>query len=104
MGGAQCGFSGKISVERESGSLEVLVEIVHPPGGGGRLQEELGVIFLILSQLSGGVRDDLNLAQVVPLGQVGAEASGRVLVGQVGIGDQEILLTVSWKGQSRLFG
>ncbi len=75
LGGAKCGFCCKIPVERESGSFQVFVEIVHPPGSGSCLQEELGVIFLVFSQLSGGVRDDLNLALTVPLGQTGAEAS-----------------------------
>ncbi len=32
-------------------------------------------------------RDDLNLAQVVPLGQVGTETPRGVLVGQVGVCD-----------------
>ncbi len=76
LGGTQRGFGGKISIERESCSLKVLVEVVHPPGGGGRLQEEPGVVFLVLPQLSRGVRDDLDLAQVVSLGQVGTEAPG----------------------------
>ena len=87
LSGAQCGFSGKIPVERESGSFEVLVEVVHSPGSGGCLQEEPGVIFLVFSQLSGSVRDGLNLTKVVSLGQGGAKASRRVLVWRVGIGD-----------------
>ena len=49
--------------------------------------KEPGVIFFVFSQLSGSVRDDLNLTKVVSLGQAGAKASGRVLVWQVGIGD-----------------
>ncbi len=76
MGGTQCGFGGTVSVEREPRSLEVLVEVVHPPGSGSHFQEKPGVVFLVLSQLSRGVRDDLNLAQVVSLGQVGTEAPG----------------------------
>ena len=76
LGGTQRGSSGKISVKRESCSLKVFVEVVHPPGSGGRLQEEPGVVFLVLPQLSRGVRDDLDLAQVVSLGQVGTEAPG----------------------------
>ena len=67
LSGAKCGFSGKIPVERESGSFEILVEVVHPPGSGGCLQKEPGVIFLVFSQLSGSVRDDLNLTKVVSL-------------------------------------
>ena len=49
LGGTQCGFGGAVSVEGELRSVEVLVEVVHPPSSGGRLQEEPGVIFLILS-------------------------------------------------------
>ncbi len=30
LSGAKCGFSGKIPVERESGSFEVLVKVVQP--------------------------------------------------------------------------
>ncbi len=52
LGGTQHGFMGTVSVKRESGALEVLIEVVHPPGSGGRFQEEPGVVFLILSQLS----------------------------------------------------
>ncbi len=80
LSGAKCGFSDKIPVERESGSFEVLVEVVHSPGSSGCLQEEPGVIFLVFSQLSGSVRDDLDLTKVVSLAQVGAQASGRVPV------------------------
>ncbi len=76
MGGTQCGFVGPVSVKCEPRSLEVLVEVVHPPSSGGRLQEEPGVVFLVLSQLSRGMRDDLDLSQVVSLCQVGAEAPG----------------------------
>ncbi len=76
LGGTQCGFGGEISVERESFSLKVLVEVVHPPGSGGRLQEEPGVVFFVLPQLSRGMRDYLDLAQVVSLSQVGTEALG----------------------------
>ncbi len=76
LGGTQRGFGGKISVKRESCSLKVFVEVVHPPGSGGRLNEAPGVVFLVLPQLSRGVRDDLNLAQVVSLGQGGTEAPG----------------------------
>ena len=79
LSGAQGGFRGKVPVEGESGSFEVLVEVVHPPGSGSCLQEEPGVIFLVFSQLSGSMRDDLDLTKVVSLGQVGAKASGRVL-------------------------
>ncbi len=76
MGGTQRGFIDTVSVQCEPGPLEVLVEVVHPPGSGGRFQEELGVVFLVLSQLSRGVRDDLDLAHVVSLSQVGTEAPG----------------------------
>ncbi len=48
LSGTQRGFGGEISVEREPRSLEVLVEVVHPPGSGGRLQEEPRVVFLVL--------------------------------------------------------
>ncbi len=76
LGGTQRGFGDKIPVERESCSLKVLVEVVHPPGSGGCLQEEPGVVFLVLPQLSRGMRDDLDLAQVVSLCQIGTEAPG----------------------------
>ncbi len=48
----QCGFGSTVSVECELRSLEVLVEVVHPPGSGGCLQKESGVIFFVFSQLS----------------------------------------------------
>ncbi len=47
LAGTQRGFGGNISVERESCSLEVLVEVVHPPGRGVRFQEEPGATFCL---------------------------------------------------------
>ncbi len=102
LSGTQRGFGGEVSVECEPRSLEVLIEVVHPPGSGGRFQEESCVVFLVLFQRSRGVRDDLNLAQVVPLGQGGTETPGGVLVWQVGVCDQEVVPIVSWEGQCRL--
>ena len=37
LGGTQRGFLDTVSVKREPGPLEVLVEVVHPPGGGSCL-------------------------------------------------------------------
>ncbi len=48
LSGTQHGFGGEVSVQCEPRSLEVLVEVVHPPGSGGCLQEESHVVFLIL--------------------------------------------------------
>ncbi len=47
MGGTQRGFIDTVSVKREPGPLEVLIEVVHPPGSGGRFQEEPGLEALI---------------------------------------------------------
>ncbi len=43
------------------------------------------------------MRDDLNLAQVVSLGQVGTETPRRVFVWKVGVRDQEVVPVVSWE-------
>ncbi len=62
LSGTQRGLGGEVSVQCECRSFEVLVEVVHPPSSGGCFQEESCVVFLILFQLSRGMRDDLNLA------------------------------------------
>jgi hypothetical protein len=43
------------------------------------------------------MRDDLNLALFIPLGQVGTEATGGVLVWKVGVRDQEVVPVMSWE-------
>jgi len=43
------------------------------------------------------VRNDLNLALVASLGQVGTETTGGVLVWKVGVRDQEVVPVVSWE-------
>ncbi len=48
LSGTQRGFGGEVSVQCEPRSLEVLVEVVHPPGSGCCLQEESRVVFLVL--------------------------------------------------------
>ncbi len=82
LSGTQRGLGGDVSVQCEFRSLEVLIEAVHPPGSGGCLQEESCVVFLVLFQLSRGMRDDLNLAQVVPLDQVAQRPPEESLLGR----------------------
>jgi len=48
LSGTQRGLGGEVSVQCEFRSFEVLVEVVHPPGSGGCLQEESCVVFLVL--------------------------------------------------------
>ncbi len=50
------------------------------------------------------MRDDLDFALVVSLGQIGAETTGRVLVWEIGICDQKVVPVVSGKSQCWLLG